>query len=73
MLTSQPGWLPMFLLTQMLFGAGMAIIYGCYVGHALRASLTSGMVHGLAVSYAILVNWTAAAWGAAAWVIGRRN
>jgi ABC-2 type transport system permease protein len=39
----------------------------------IRASLTSGMVHGLAVSYTILAIWTAASWAAAAWVIGRRK
>jgi len=33
-IASQRNWLPMFLLTQILFGAGMAIIYGFYVGHA---------------------------------------
>jgi len=29
---SQRNWLPMFLLTQVMFGAGMAIIYGFYLG-----------------------------------------
>jgi ABC-2 type transport system permease protein len=29
---SQRTWLPMFLLMQILFGAGMAIIYGFYIG-----------------------------------------
>lgn len=29
---SQRSWLPMFLLTQVMFGAGMAIIYGFYLG-----------------------------------------
>ena len=30
---SQRNWLPMFALMQILFGAGMAIIYGFYIGH----------------------------------------
>lgn len=36
---SQRTWLPMFLLTQVLFGAGMAIIYGFYLGHASRSAI----------------------------------
>jgi len=32
-IASQRTWLPMFVLTQVLFGAGMAIIYGFYLGH----------------------------------------
>jgi ABC-2 type transport system permease protein len=35
-LASQRNWLPMFLLMQILFGAGMAIIYGFYIGHLSR-------------------------------------
>ena len=30
---AQRNWLPMFALMQILFGAGMAIIYGFYIGH----------------------------------------
>jgi len=33
---AQRNWLPMFLLMQILFGAGMAIIYGFYIGHLSR-------------------------------------
>jgi ABC-2 type transport system permease protein len=32
-LAAQRNLLPMFLLMQVMFGAGMAIIYGFYVGH----------------------------------------
>ena len=32
-LAAQRNWLPMFLLMQVLFGAGMAVIYGFYIGH----------------------------------------
>src|SRR5215831_11656234 len=32
-LAAQRNWLPMFALMQVLFGAGMAIIYGFYIGH----------------------------------------
>lgn len=32
-LTAQRNWLPEFLLMQVMFGAGMAIIYGFYIGH----------------------------------------
>jgi ABC-2 type transport system permease protein len=32
-LAAQRNWLPMFALMQILFGAGMAIIYGFYIGH----------------------------------------
>lgn len=35
---SQRTWLPAFLLQQVLFGAGMAIIYGFYLGHLSRAA-----------------------------------
>lgn len=31
-LAAQRNWLPMFALMQILFGAGMAIIYGFYIG-----------------------------------------
>ena len=32
-LAAQRNWLPLFALMQILFGAGMAIIYGFYIGH----------------------------------------
>lgn len=35
-LAAQRNWLPMFLLMQVMFGAGMAIIYGFYLGHLSR-------------------------------------
>jgi ABC-2 type transport system permease protein len=35
-LAAQRNWLPMFLLMQIMFGAGMAIIYGFYIGHLTR-------------------------------------
>jgi ABC-2 type transport system permease protein len=35
---AQRNWLPMFALMQILFGAGMAIIYGFYIGHLSRAA-----------------------------------
>ena len=33
---AQRNWLPMFVLVQILFRAGMAIIYGFYIGHLSR-------------------------------------
>lgn len=44
-----------------------------HLAQVMRASLTVGVVHGLAVSYAVLAIWTAASWAATAWVIGRRK
>jgi ABC-2 type transport system permease protein len=44
-----------------------------HLAQVMRASLTAGMVHGLAMSYLVLALWTAASWAAAAWVIGRRK
>lgn len=35
-LAAQRNWLPLFALMQILFGAGMAIIYGFYIGHLSR-------------------------------------
>jgi ABC-2 type transport system permease protein len=32
-LAAQRNWLPMFAVMQVLFGAGMAVIYGFYIGH----------------------------------------
>jgi ABC-2 type transport system permease protein len=44
-----------------------------HLAQVIRASLTVGLVHGLAVSYAVLALWTAASWAAVAGVIGRRK
>lgn len=33
-IAAQRTWLPLFLLLQVLFGAGMSVIYGFYIGHA---------------------------------------
>lgn len=44
-----------------------------HLAQVMRASLTDGMVHGLAASYAVLAIWTLASWAAVAWVIGRRK
>lgn len=35
-LAGQRNWLPLFGLMQILFGAGMAVIYGFYIGHLSR-------------------------------------
>jgi ABC-2 type transport system permease protein len=37
-LAAQRNFLPMFLIMQILFGAGMAIIYGFYIGHLSPAA-----------------------------------
>jgi ABC-2 type transport system permease protein len=44
-----------------------------YSAQVLRASVTTGIVHDLALSYTVLAAWTAAAWAGAAWVVGRRR
>lgn len=44
-----------------------------YLGQVLRASVTRGLVSNLALSYAVLVVWTALAWAGAAWAIARRR
>jgi ABC-2 type transport system permease protein len=44
-----------------------------HLGQVLRASVTTGLVANLAVSYAVLAAWTAAAWAGTAWVVGRRR
>ena len=44
-----------------------------YLGQVLRASLTTGLVSNLALSYAVLAAWTVAAWAGADWVVGRRR
>jgi ABC-2 type transport system permease protein len=43
-----------------------------YLAQVIRATVTTGPVHDLALSYAVLAAWTAAAW-AGAWVISRRR
>jgi len=43
------------------------------LAQVLRASVSSGLVENLGVSYAVLAAWTVGAWGAAAYVIGRRR
>jgi len=43
------------------------------LAQVMRASVTSGLVHDFAASYAVLAVWTAAAWAMTAWVIGRRR
>jgi ABC-2 type transport system permease protein len=44
-----------------------------YLGQVLRASVTHGLVTNLALSYAVLGAWTAAAWAGTAWVVARRR
>ena len=44
-----------------------------HLAQVLRASVTTGLVNHVAISYAVLAAWTVAAWAAAAWVIGRRR
>jgi ABC-2 type transport system permease protein len=43
------------------------------LAEVIRASVTSGLVHDLGTSYAVLAAWTVAAWAATAWVVGRRR
>jgi ABC-2 type transport system permease protein len=58
-----PGWL-----------AGLHRVLPVYhLGQVLRASVTRGLVADVGVSYAVLGGWTAAAWLATAWVVGRRR
>lgn len=44
-----------------------------HLAQVLRASVTTGLVSGVGVSYAVLVAWTLAALGATAWIVGRRG
>lgn len=44
-----------------------------HLAQVIRASVTAGLVHHLAVSYVVLTAWTAASWIATSWVIGRRR
>jgi len=62
-ITQLPGWL-----------AGLHRVLPIYhLAQILRASVTTGLVHDVAASYAVLTAWTAAAWAVAAWTIGRRR
>jgi hypothetical protein len=45
-IASQRTWLPMFLLTQVLFGTGMAIIYGFYLGPSMSPGAALVIVSG---------------------------
>jgi ABC-2 type transport system permease protein len=36
-IAAQRRWLPLFMIQQVLFGAGMAVIYGFYIGHLSKA------------------------------------
>lgn len=44
-----------------------------HMATVIRASLTTGLVSDVWVSYAVLGAWTVAGWAAAAWVVGRRG
>ena len=44
-----------------------------HLAEILRASVTSGLVHDTAPSYAVLAGWTVAAWAVTIWIIGRRK
>ncbi len=44
-----------------------------HLAQVLRASVTTGLVRDVGVSYAVLAAWTVAAWIGAAWVIGHRR
>jgi ABC-2 type transport system permease protein len=58
-----PGWL-----------AGVHHVLPLYpLAQVIRASVTSGIVHDLGTSYAVLAGWTAASWAVTGWVIGRRK
>lgn len=62
-ITQLPGWL-----------AGLHRVLPIYhLAQILRASVTNGLVHNAAASYAVLTAWTVAAWATTAWVIGRRR
>lgn len=45
-IASQRTWLPTFLMTQILFGTGMAIIYGFYIGPGMSRSVALFIVSG---------------------------
>jgi ABC-2 type transport system permease protein len=62
-ITQLPGWL-----------AGLHRVLPIYpLAQIMRASVTNGLVHDVAASYAVLAAWTVAAWAVVAWVIGRRG
>ena len=62
-ITQLPGWL-----------ADVHRVLPIYhLAQILRASVTSGLVHDVAASYAVLAGWTVVAWTATAWIIGRRK
>jgi ABC-2 type transport system permease protein len=44
-----------------------------HMGVVIRASLTTGLVSEVWVSYAVLGAWTVAGWAVTAWVVGRRG
>ncbi len=62
-ITQLPGWL----------AAVHRILPIYYLAQTLRASVTTGLVHEVTASYAVLAAWTVAAWAATAWVIGHRR
>ena len=60
-IASQRTWLPMFVFTQVLFGTGMAIIYGFYLGSSMSPAAALFIVSGapaLAVITASLIGVT---------------
>ena len=62
-ITQLPGWL-----------ADVHRVLPIYhLAQILRASVTSGLVHDVAASYAILAGWTVVAWTTTAWITGRRK
>jgi ABC-2 type transport system permease protein len=44
-----------------------------YLGQILRASLTNGLVADVALAYAVVAAWTAAACAGTAWAVARRR
>jgi ABC-2 type transport system permease protein len=44
-----------------------------HLAQVMRASLTTGVVHDLIISYVVLGAWTAGSWALTGWVIGRRK
>ena len=62
-ITQLPGWL----------AAVHRVLPIYYLAQVLRASVTTGLVHNVTASYAVLAAWTVAAWVATTWVIGHRR
>jgi len=58
-----PGWL----------AAAHRVLPFWHMAQVVRASLTDGLVTGVAASYLVLGAWTVAAWLLAAWAVGRRR